>query len=785
MTERELKKKEASLLSSVASFKLKPAFDIIENLISEHGLGIYYDEYRNIEETYRFILKYTVEGTKDPEREQVYRKLIVSVFELADKITEALRMKFSSSAGYEKKRSLLKMPVNNTAEYLSELEDYYLHEREASGGKNKETHGSPSAETDSTFSRSGTEAGEKYPGESIAFEHLKKISKLFYHIWFTDNLSSEEAKQWRKILLSTVLPVYYKAYMTTAVTLSLQRFFDQEKFMILFDLCESEEPEISQRALTGMLTGFYMYDRRLTCYPEISGRFRILFENPGFRRSIEHIIIQFIRSKDTEKLQKRIRDELLPEMIKISPHLKNKINLDSLMEEGLPEERNPDWEDIFKDSPGFLNKMEEFSEMQMKGDDVFMGSFSMLKSFPFFNEMSNWFMPFFPDNPEIDQLLNMSDDAEKKLVDIIGKVPVLCNSDKYSLCFSINRLPKENLKFMSQAMKAETEQMDEIKEDEELTDPGKKKSFVSNRYIQDLYRFYKLFPRKKDFEDIFNWRLDFHNKKLFGAVIKEHPKMLRNIAEYYFAKEHYEEASEIFKYLVEVEKSGELYQKIAWCHQKTGSFKTALEYYLKAELYDVNRQWNNKKIAFCYRNLKNPGKALEYYKAIENENPDDLGNQLNIGHCLLELNRFDEALQCYFKVEYLAPGNKKVWRPIAWCSFLTGKLEQAEKYLMKLLEDEPGKHDLVNMGHVQWSLGNRKSALDYYRKSIKKQTEKNTPGDNLKDSSKTAGGRDDTRQFTEKEFMEVFEEDLPHLMNQGIDKNEIPIMLDHLRYLLE
>jgi tetratricopeptide (TPR) repeat protein len=337
----------------------------------------------------------------------------------------------------------------------------------------------------------------------------------------------------------------------------------------------------------------------------------------------------------------------------------------------------------------------------------------------------------------------------------------LCNSDKYSFCFSIQSLPKENREFMAQGIKAEMDQLKELEEDEELTQPGRKAEFISNQYVQDLYRFYKLFPRKNDFEDIFSWRFDFHNRQALGEILKEDPKVLRNIAEFYFAKNYFDEAAEIFGFLLEQEKNGELYQKLAYCYQKKGIFEKALEGYLKAELYDINRLWNLKKIALCYRNLKQPDKALEYYKAAEKIDSENLNNQLNIGHCLLELNEYDEALKCYFKVEYLAPGNKKVWRPIAWCSFLTGKKEQAEKYFLQLIEDEPNKHDYMNMGHVQWSLGNRKEALEFYRKSISKEG------------------------FSEAEFLDVFQEDLTHLLDQGVDSDDVPIMLDQLRYFLE
>ncbi len=736
MKDQEINVRYAQIYSYITARKLKPAFGLIGKLISENGLGIYSDEYRNLEETYHYMLKYTVEGINDPERQKIYRKLIVSVFDLADKVNEAIRLRFSQTVEYEKKRSFKDSDIANFGAYLKELENYFL-QNEASG------------QADESSSENGLKV------------FLQNIRRLFYYIWFRDIFTSEETKKLYKFLLKAEVPVPFKSFLLTAFMLSLQRYFDKEKFIILFDALGSQEAEINQRALVGLLINLYKYDARMPFYSDLTGRLKILNENNDFKRSLERIILQFIRSKETEKLQQRIRDEFLPEMIKISPNLRNKINLDSLMAEGFSEDKNPDWEEILKDSPGLLSKIEEFSELQMKGDDVFMGSFAMLKSYPFFGELSNWFIPFFPENPEITDLLDKTEEAAGRVIQAIDLVPLLCNSDKYSFCLSIQKLPKENLEFMTQAMKAEMEQLKEVRDDEELLDPGRKAEFVSNQYIQDLYRFYKLFPRKGDFEDIFNWRLDFHNKLTLGNILKEDPKVLRNIAEYYFARNDLGEAAEIFSYLLEQGKNGELYQKKAYCHQKMGEFEDALDNYLKAELYEVNRLWNHKKIALCYRNLKQPDKALEYYRAVEKLEPENLSNHLNIGHCLLELREFDEALKCYFKVEYLEQGNKKVWRPIAWCSFLTGKKKQAEKYFQKLIEDEPGKHDFMNMGHVQWSLGNRRTALEYYRKSIS------------------------TNGFSETEFSEVFEDDLPHLLRQGIDRDDVPIMLDQLRYFLE
>jgi tetratricopeptide (TPR) repeat protein len=733
MQTQEFTNHYAAICGHLAARRLKPAFDRLGQLIPGYGMGMFYDEYKSLEETYRFMLKYTVEGIPDPERQTVYRKLIVSSYELADKVYAAVRLKFSPSYEEEKMRTFRSGFIADPGAFVIRLEEQFIQYADI------------------------PEEGGSLPGGT---DLLQSVRRLFYHVWFTDRVSPQESDPLLTFIKSSVIPLPYRSLMVSALMLSLQRFFDPRKFNLLFEAFRTDQKEIVQRALIGLIINLSRYDSRLPFFPEITGRLIILNEDPDFRKNVEHIIRQLIRSRETEKLVKRIRDEILPEMIRISPILKDKINLESLMEEGLGEDKNPDWEEIFGDSPGLLNKMAEFSELQLEGADVFMGSFAMLKNYPFFHEASNWFISFFAGHPEISGTKGTENETILTLVKAMEMNPLLCNSDKYSFFLSIKMLPEENIKFLSGVIRAEVEQLEEQAGDDSWLDPGKAAEFKSNQYIQDLFRFYKLFPRKADFEDIFDWKFDFHNQFVVGNILREDPKILRNIAEYYFSREYFDEASEIFGFLLDQEKSGDVYQKIAYCFQQTGNYQKALDHYLKAELFNTKQVWNLKKIALCYRNLKQTAKALEYYREAEKLDPEDLSTHLNIGHCLLELGEFDEALKSYFRVEYLAPGNKKVWRPIAWCSFLTGKKEQAENYFIKLLEEGPGRHDFMNMGHLQWSLGNRKAALEFYSRALSKEG------------------------FTLEGFLEVFEEDLPHLLRQGIDEDDVPIMLDQLRYLL-
>ena len=93
---------------------------------------------------------------------------------------------------------------------------------------------------------------------------------------------------------------------------------------------------------------------------------------------------------------------------------------------------------------------------------------------------------------------------------------------------------------------------------------------------------------------------------------------------------------------------------------------------------------------------------------------------IKAGHEVVTAEDYDAALNYYFKVEYHAPDNHKIHRLIAWCSFLLGKFDQAEKYFNKVIMKEGNRNDFMNLGHVLWCKGNRTEAINNYQKSIEK-----------------------------------------------------------------
>ena len=93
--------------------------------------------------------------------------------------------------------------------------------------------------------------------------------------------------------------------------------------------------------------------------------------------------IQLLRSQETEKIDKKMREEIIPEMMKNVGIMRNmKFGFEEIAEEN---DRNPDWEKAFEES-GLGDKIREMNELQLEGADVYMSTFAQLKSLSIFPE---------------------------------------------------------------------------------------------------------------------------------------------------------------------------------------------------------------------------------------------------------------------------------------------------------------------------------------------------------------------------------------------------------------
>jgi len=736
---QQIKSRYRRLCHLVSTNRVKDSLDVLNGLVSESGFSDFFIQQEHLEHTYEQMLNYMLEGVQDPERDKVYHKLLTSMLELADRVRDLLLEKHSGWHTYILKREL-DQKQDLTGKRVIETMDDLSFKREL----------------DEIIDESRVSPGANEEGRrGLSME-------IFRHLWLSNRYNEAEKSLSATILSCRDFLWYEKALYVSAMLLSGLRYWDEEKVHRLIDFASEEDQEVSARAIVALVILLYRYDDRIEFYPNIVNRLKLLKEDLNLEQSFEKIALQLIRTRDTLEIGRKLQEDLMPEMAKLRPELEDKLKMDDISDEMLEEGRNPDWESMFSESDDLYRKVDEFMKLQMEGSDVYMTTFAHLKQFPYFNELTNWLVPFHKENPDLSEIYSERNDEfdPDVFVDGLIKTPFLCNSDKYSFILNLKYLPAEQKKMLSTAFLMEMEGMQEMLADEELTSGDFTRRTVFIQYIQDLYRFFKISPFKNEFEDVFDGKLDLYRSYFFREIAEDN-LITRNIAEYLFEKEHFEEALDIFKMMLETTPHDrELLEKAGYCYQKLGNFRKAIQYYSRISLSGEQNLWTLKNLGICHRKLSDYKNALEVYEKAGALQADDATIESLTGYCRMKLGDYQSALKHYFKIEYLNPGNQHILRPIAWSYFALGELEKSDKYFQKVFELKPGYYDYINYGHVQWALGNKRDAIELYVQSLR------------------------DLQFEMEDFLKTMQEDRSMLISNGINEKDIPLMLDYLHYRL-
>lgn len=719
--------------------RLREALKEIEQFIfgvSEWGLRSTLEETQT---AYKYMLEYMRKGSVDSERDKLYNKLIATAYHITDKARILKLTPDSPEFYFDRLRYFKLIPLRSLPELQLELETY--------------------TEEMAVGNLLNVDDKQEIKLAHVRKQHEKAYAELFYHIWLSDRWTETDEEEARNLLTSMLVQINDLSLFISAITLSLMQYFDVRKLMLLFDAYQHSSNEVNQRAIVGIALAIFIYDERLSSYPEVAARLSLLNENVIFANNLSRIQIQLLRSRETKKIDKKMREEIIPEMLK-NPNLTNrKLDIDDLEDESISDEdKNPDWMDWMEES-GLNDKLKEMSELQMEGADVYMSTFSQLKTYPFFHEIANWFYPFDTQHSAVVQAFSTAAGKRNILLDSILQSGFFCNSDKYSFCLTITQIPEAQREMMTQQFEAQNEAINEAKNYEKMLAYSQQAETISNQYIHDLYRFFKIHPRRHEFIDIFEESLNLQNCKTLKSTLSDANNKL-TLAGYFFHKNYLLEALLLYQDIAKEDGgSAEVYQKIGYCLQKNKNYEKAIEAYLQADLEKPDNNWTDRRLATCYRLTGHYRKALEYYKKVEAIQPENLTLLSQIGYCLAELKEYEEALAYFFKLEYLDNEPVKAWRAIAWCSFVTDKYEQAMKYYNKVLEKDPQLQDNLNAGHVAWVMGEVENATRRYAAALV-----------MADSPEI--------------FINLFNKDKEELLKHGVKEEDIPIMMDLIWYSL-
>lgn len=716
--------------------RLRDALALMQAMSEQARTVAITDDVKHIEQSYAYMLRYLREGTDDPARLQMHDALIADTYRLLDRLTRHTMAKDRPTLYYDALRYRARM--RGQLPDLRTRVGNYLKMADMLSLFNIAADGSSSAGSADDFRA------------RIALEE-----DIFTYIWTVYPLAGDDAEAVRVLLNDSAVPAHFRSMTVSAITLGLLEFADDERLMLLAGVYESAtDVNLAMAALTGIVLALHKYSHR-PMSRRLADRIAALRDLPQWQSDIAMLQLELIRARDTERINNKMRDEVIPQMLKLRPDILKKINdIQENADEKSALDENPEWEKIMDES-GLRDRLKEFGELQMEGSDVMMSTFAQLKAYPFFHNVANWFRPFHTDFPEIADTMDAA--LPGLLSDVVEHASFLCDGDKYSLVLTLARIPESQRRLMLGQIEAQAANMAEAAA---AMTANLTRRAAANNYIHNIYRFYKLFRRRGEFYDPFARPINLIAVDALADRFNN-AEPLRLIAELYLKFHTYDQALEVFRRLLEhTPPSAEIFQKIGFCLERLGRTTEALAQYRQAELFDARSAWTLRRLAATARATGQLDAAAEYYSRLEQMLPDDKNVALNLGNVYAEMEMYPEAIKQYYKVNFMDERSMRPVRPLAWCLFVIGEYERSRSFFDRVLADNPTSDDYLNMGHLALAMHDMPEALSYYKLSVT-----------------TSDGSIDT-------FSAKLAEDEKYLIRAGIDLRSLPMLADAVFYSL-
>ncbi|MDE5627160.1 MAG: hypothetical protein K2K40_09795 [Paramuribaculum sp.] len=565
------------------------------------------------------------------------------------------------------------------------------------------------------YEEAAANSAERIKAEALA-------TRLFNRVWVTFPLSSDDADALHHRLAAPVAlegdtdPL--RRLLVGALMLGSLRYFDSRRAILLADIYRiNPSTPVGAVALTALILALASAPAHALGGRKLRAALDALADIPSLAADARMAFMQLIRSRDTDRVSRKMTDEIFPGIMKMRPDIDRKMrDLQSRESNPFDEEGglNPEWEELL-DRSGLSDKLRELNEMQTEGADVMMASMANLKDFPFFNDPANWFLPFYAGHS------SASDSNAAAMARALEALPMMCDGDKYSLLFFSARMGGTAAgSGLAAHMEEQQRQLSELMS-AELDADSKAREHAVNSFVQSIYRFFKLFRRKGEFTDPFVKPVNPLLTPVLDRVFGSDSDALAVPAEFYFRRGYYAEALTLFERMEELmPPTAELYQKKGYALEQTGNPEEALTQYRTADLIDSDSVWTLRRMAALLRLSGHSEEALGLYDRIQTLKPDRPADIRNRADTLRELNRHSEALTLYYKADYLKPDRPAIMRPMLRCQLITGDTDKALATSRRLaasgVDLTPDDH--IDRGHASIALHDYKGAIEAYADAI-------------------------------------------------------------------
>ena len=665
--------------------RLSNAIEVLEQLYVQRPSLMGHSEFEAIKTDYQLMVDYMGRGFSDSHRESLYSTLLQRLYRVAADLEISWRCKNVSA--YVNSFRVIDH-LNTSHDFVRTVLESFVSDIAMLSLQPEETREQKSTE--------------------LYDRHQSFMNRLFSALWTSCQWTDDDCNFYTELLLSPTVMSTDQQVIVSAISLGAMNQFDINKFKTLVNVYQQATDEhVRQRALVGWVLAVF---EGMDIFPEQDTLVRELCENPTITRELLTLQIQFFYSKDAEKDNDKIQRDIMPDIMRNSNLTIGRLGIMEKEEDAIESILHQDADE--KRMEQMEEKVRKMMDMQKQGSDIYFGGFSQMKRFPFFNDMVNWFTPFYLNHPALRPVISKLGDT--KFLNTLMERSNFCESDRYSFAFAleqiINQLPSDIKEVIgSDAMLGPLAESDDVED----------AISIRRTYLQDLYRFFRLYHTANDFINPFedNGKGDFvadtffFTYKSFMGTGLDDVKL--RLASHLYKHQQMTELAELLTTFQSADPRYAILMGYTNIHMGKAEFAYQFfDYALKAE---PDNQWALKGKARAALDAEDYKTAEEVYTELLKLEPGHKNYTMNRCVALLKLGRTSEVREELFRLDYQYPEDMNVKRVLAWAMLSDNSLDKASQLYDTLLTSTPAHEDYLNAGYCQWAMGNVQRAVELFR----------------------------------------------------------------------
>ncbi len=653
--------------------------------------------------------------------------------------------------------------------------------------------------------------------EKLTADHHAYMKQIFNALLVAPMWNDRRAADFADLLLSPTIDRDDALLLVSAVMLATMNVNDPYKWDMLAEVyVRATDKVLKMRALVGWVLSLPYDPRGPRLFPFVQERIKAMLADKTTLKQMLDMQMQMLFCCNADADNEEIQRNIMPTLIKNTNLQMTRLGIVEKEDDPMKDIMDPNAAE--RDMEEMERKYRKMMDMQKQGSDIYFGGFSKMKTFPFFNDLCNWFAPFNAAHPALGAARERL--AGSTFLNNLMENGPFCDSDKYSFALAIaqimDRMP-DNVKEMlnSDATLGPTVSK------EEQENPA----YICRSYLQSLYRFFRLYRSKRDFLNpfILDELEDNDGNALFLSYkLLACPEMEENAVALcgFLLKRKMMRELMSMAICYKSSQNPRLVRFLALVPMTDGKWQEAYDLFASVP-EDQHTEESLRGMAHCCMSLKRFGEAVAIYRRLLAMHPDSFSYQLNLAVCLMSSDAFsscgdaascgdvasscgasscgdassceassslggkvearpnkvvEEGTKLLYKLDYEHPNNANVRRVLAWCMMLQGNFDKAiDIYTRLLSQPDAVSADRLNAAYAHWLSRDVARAVALLREycNLCEQEEAQA-----KEAAKKQGRRCEPTKSRNYRLVEDFTKDADLLSKYGISLTERKIMVD-------